>query len=80
MAVPRHAYEALTFEQYAALDAAGKITRPLTDPPIGATTAARRVADAIASEVVTDHHPVRTFCDDCHRRKAWLTKRRGGRP
>lgn len=54
MAVPRHTYEALTLDDYRALEAAGKLTRPITDWPIGATTAPKRHADAIASELVTE--------------------------
>ena len=56
-----HLAHAITLEQYREIDAAGQITRPVTDPPIGATTAGRRHADAVASEVVTDHYPIRTF-------------------
>jgi len=50
--------EALTLEQYRALDAAGRITRPITDPPIGGSHTAkeRRKRDAHASAAWGDHH------------------------
>lgn len=47
----------VTLEEYRQLEAAGKLTRPLTDPPIGATTAAHRNQDARNSEHVTNHGP-----------------------
>lgn len=47
----------LTLAEYRALEAAGKLKRPLTDPPIGATTTAQRVQDARNSEHVTNHGP-----------------------
>ena len=50
--------EALTLEQYRELDTAGRITRPITDPPIGGSPGAkeRRERDAHASAAWGDHH------------------------
>ena len=54
MTETRRVYNAaLTLDEYRALEAAGKIRRPITDRAIGATTATRRTADAIASSLVT---------------------------
>lgn len=39
---------AITLEQYRRLD----LTRPITDPPIGGTTGARRAVDAQASAAI----------------------------
>jgi hypothetical protein len=56
MTVPR----CITLEQYRQLEEAGKITRPLSDGPVGWTTAARRDNDAAASAAHTHHDPYGT--------------------
>lgn len=45
----RHSHGALTLAEYRALEAAGAIQRPLTDAPIGGSTATKRAADDAAS-------------------------------
>lgn len=42
-----------TLQEYRQLEADGKITRPLTDDPIGVSTKARRQRDAANSAAVT---------------------------
>lgn len=44
---------ALTLDDYRRLEAEGKITRPLTDSPIGQSTAGRRNVEALNSQAVT---------------------------
>lgn len=44
----------ITKTEYDALDEAGLITRPLTDAPLGGTTANKRDADAHASAAWTE--------------------------
>jgi hypothetical protein len=56
MTVPR----CMTLEQYRQLEAEGKITRPLSDKPIGAYTTARRENDAAASAAHTHVDPYGT--------------------
>ncbi len=46
--------QCLTLEQYRQLEADGKIDRPLTDAPLGTTSAPRRSADATNSAAVTE--------------------------
>lgn len=43
----------LTLQEYRALEAAGRIQRPLTDDPIGRASTDRRNRDARNSEIVT---------------------------
>jgi hypothetical protein len=50
----------LTLAEYRKLEADGKITRPLSDKPIGAYTTARRENDAAASAAHTHHDPYGT--------------------
>jgi hypothetical protein len=56
MTVPR----CITLAEYRKLEDAGKITRPLSDGPVGWTTAARRDNDAAASAAHTHHDPYGT--------------------
>jgi hypothetical protein len=56
MTVPR----CITLAEYRKLEEAGKITRPLSDGPVGWTTAARRDNDAAASAAHTHNDPYGT--------------------
>lgn len=51
----REILEALTKAEYDALDHAGRLTRPITDPPLGGSlgSIARRAGDARASAIIT---------------------------
>lgn len=84
MATPRPTHaEALTLEEHTALMATR--CRNLTDHPIGATTAPKRHADAIASEIVTDHSidvtrcPTGCTCEGCRLAAATVTARETSR-
>lgn len=45
-------WASMTLEQHRALDAAGRLRRPITDTPIGETTAGRRAVDANSSAAI----------------------------